>query len=79
MTVTRHISMTTSEPTTLHEAIGFVLEQLDEDGPLHGADMPSISISQRMQPAAQDADWTPIWEVSVMGSFPQVSPKGAVT
>jgi len=73
MNSTRHVTMSTSAPTTLMEAIGFVLEQFDEEsGPLYGAEMPSFTARQILQPAAADEDWKSIWEVSVTGSFPRL-------
>jgi len=79
MSPERHVTMTTDEPATLHEALGWVLEQFDEGGPLHGCEMPKITLEEiqvGIQPAAgEDIEWRPEWRVSVTGHFTQVGTK----
>lgn len=83
MSPERHVTVTTDEPETLHEALGWVLEQFDSGGPLAGCEMPKITIEQIMVADSGAGDdfggaalhWRPEWRVSAMGSFEQVGTK----
>jgi len=83
MSPERHVTMTTDEPETLHEAIGWVLEQFDEGGPLHGCEMPKVQLEQIMVADSgtpgEPLKWRPEWRASVMGHFEQVGTKVKTT
>lgn len=75
----RHVTITTDEPTTLHEALAWILEQFDTGGPLHDCEMPKIQLEQIMvadsTPDDEPLKWRPEWRGSVTGHFEQVGTK----